>query len=78
MSKKTLNPEVAKELATIRERIQTAKRDLSDFIDMKDAVISARTDDLENATCEQSINIESRFADIEVALCDLSEILISE
>ncbi|MDE6852024.1 MAG: hypothetical protein K2J67_05985 [Lachnospiraceae bacterium] len=75
---KTLNPEIAKELATIRERIETAKKDLSDFIDMKDETISARADDLENAACEQSINVESRFADIEVALCDLSEILISE
>ena len=78
MSKNTLNPEVAKELATIRERIETAKKDLSDFIDMKDEAISARADDLENATCEQSVNIESRLTDIEIALCDLSEILIAE
>lgn len=35
--------------------------------------ISSRADDLENATCEQSENVEARLTDIEIALCDLSE-----
>lgn len=35
--------------------------------------MSLRADDLENATCEQSENVEARLTDIEVALCDLSE-----
>lgn len=39
--------------------------------------MSLRADDLENATCEQSENVEARLTDIEIALCELSEQLAS-
>lgn len=78
MLNKTLDPLVATELATVRERIEDSKMELSNFIDANDLLIQSRADDLENATCEQSVNIEYRLYDIEIALCDLSEMLMAE
>ena len=72
-----LDPAVAMELADIREKIENAKKVISDFVDGKDEAINTRTDDLENATCEQSVTVESRLADIETALCDLSEQIVT-
>ncbi len=68
-----LDPAVARELADIREKAEGVKKMLSDFVDGKDMAANLRADDLENAACEQSENTEARLADIEVALCDLSE-----
>lgn len=70
-----LDPAVSKALARIREMLQDTKKTLSDFIDGKEEALNARSDDLENATCEQSEVVESRLADIELALCELSEII---
>jgi hypothetical protein len=53
--------------------IQDSKKRLSDFTDDKDAVLHQITDDLENAICEESEGIESALADIENALCELTE-----
>lgn len=77
-SENVLDPAVAKELAGVREKIEGVKKAISDFVEAKDEVTTAKTVDLENAVCEQSENIESRLSDIEIALCDLSEILILE
>lgn len=68
-----LDPAVAKELATIREKVEDVKKSISDLVDAKDEVTTAKTADLENAVCEQSETVESRLTDIEVALCELSE-----
>lgn len=72
-SENVLNPAVAKELATVREKVEDVKKVLSDLVDAKDEVAAAKTADLENAVCEQSETVESRLTDIEVALCELSE-----
>lgn len=72
-----LDPAVAKELADMRAKIESVKKDVSDFVDGKDAAINVRADDLENAACEQSATMETRLADIELALCDLSEQLVT-
>lgn len=73
-----LEPAVSKALARIREMLQDAKKLLSDFVDGKEESLNARSDDLENATCEQSEVVEARLTDIEVALCELSEQIASE
>lgn len=65
--------DVLKELKIIRDMIQDCKKRLSDFTDGKDAVLHQKTDDIENAICEESEGIESALADIENALCELSE-----
>lgn len=72
-SQNVLDPAVAKELADVREKIEGVKKAISDFVDAKDEVTTAKTADLENAVCEQSETLESRLTDIEVALCELSE-----
>lgn len=72
-SENVLDPAVAKELANVREKIEGVKKSISDFVDARDEVTTAKTEDLENAVCEQSETVESRLADIEMALCELSE-----
>ena len=65
--------DILKEFKIIRSMIQDSKKRLCDFIKMKDDILHQRTDDLENAICEESEDIESALADIENALCELTE-----
>lgn len=64
---------VAKELADIRENLEETKKILNDILDDLNIVLNKRSDDIENAVCEQSYISENRIADIEIALCELSE-----
>lgn len=64
---------VAKELADIRENLEETKKILNDILDELNIVLNKRSDDIENAVCEQSYISENRIADIEIALCELSE-----
>lgn len=69
----SLSPSVAKALKNVRDLIQIAKQDVSNYTDIRNEVQSERSDDIENAQCEMSVDIEERLADIENALCELSE-----
>lgn len=64
---------VAKELADIRENLEETKKILNDILDELNIVLNKRSDDIENAVCEQSYISENRITDIEIALCELSE-----
>lgn len=68
-----ISVEVLKELATIRAMLYETKKVLSDISDNNMSSIIEKTDTLENAICEQSEDIESALADIENALCEITE-----
>lgn len=68
-----ISVEVLKELAVIRAMLYENKKDLSDISDSNMSSIIEKTDTLENAICEQSEDIESALADIENALCEITE-----
>lgn len=68
-----INADTLKELKHVMDMVESAKKQLGKYTEAKEETLNARTDDLENAICEQSEDIENALADIEVALCDLSE-----
>lgn len=68
-----ISVEVLKELAVIRAMLYENKKVLSDISDNNMSSIIEKTDTLENAICEQSEDIESAIADIENALCEITE-----
>lgn len=68
-----ISTDILKELATIRSLIYENKKALSDISDVNKESINERADNLEIAICEQSEDIESALADIENALCEITE-----
>lgn len=68
-----ISVEILKELAVIRAMLYENKKVLSDISDNNMSSIIEKTDTLENAICEQSEDIESALADIENALCEITE-----
>lgn len=68
-----IDNDVMKEIALARKAIFEAKKRLNDYTDNKDDILTIKTEDLENALCEESETVEEALADIENALCELSE-----
>ena len=75
MIKDGLDKQTAKELKTIKDMIQDAKRSLNKFTNMRDDKNEADNNDTQNATCELSEELDSRVSDLENAICELSEII---
>ena len=70
-----LSNEVAKELKKIRDSIQSNKRELNAYTDMRDDKNKSDNNDTQNATCELSEELDERISDVELAICELSEML---
>lgn len=68
-----LPSDVSIAIANVREMLQDIKKTLCDYTIMKDNSTNDRVDTCETATCDLSEDIEMRLADIENALCELSE-----
>lgn len=66
---------IAKELKTIKDMIQSNKKSLNDYTDLRDDKNETDNTDSQIATCELSEELDERITDVEVAICELSEIL---
>lgn len=69
---------LAQMFKNLRQMVQNSKESINTYVDEKNKAIKQKGDDLENATCEQSMVVEDRLTDIEVAICELSEQIITE
>lgn len=67
-----MTDDVIREFAELSRRITEMERKLSDYVDLKHGVSVGNITNNENALCEISTDITSRFTDVEDALCDLS------
>lgn len=65
--------EVAKELKTIKDMIQSGKKSLNDYTDMRDNKNEFDNMETQNAACELSAELDERITDLENALCELTE-----
>ena len=63
----------AKELKTVRDMIQEAKRSLNDFTDMRDDKNEADITDTQNALIESDEARIEEMSETENAICELSE-----
>lgn len=68
-----IDRDVAKELKTIKDMIQSNKKSLNDFTDMRDDKNESDNNDTQNAACELSAELDERITDLENALCELTE-----
>lgn len=72
---KGIDIEIAKELKTIKDMVQSSKKSLNNYTDMRDDKNESDNTDSQIATCELSEELDERITDVEVAICELSEIL---